>query len=182
MTSVLAQAQASLSPPDFVQVRRRRINGRPLHGFVVGVSPSFVMLHRLSERLDLDGYECIRLADVTQLDRAFPRKSFYLEALRLQNCHPTVPEGLDLASTRDLLRSIEHRYPLVVISRELLVPHECEIGRIKLTSETTYAIQMLTPEAKWVLDEQVYRYDDVTRLGFDGAYENVLARVAGAAV
>ena len=182
MTSELAQAQASLSPPDLVQVERHRLDDRPLQGFVVGVGSAFLMLHALSDRLDLDGYECVRLSDVSKLDRAFPRKAFYLKALSAQNCQPIVPEGLDLTSTRELLRSIEHRYPLVVISRELLAPHECEIGRIKLTSDATYALRMLTPEATWMHDDQVYRYDDVTRLGFAGAYENALALVAGAAV
>lgn len=83
---------------------------------------------------------------------------------------------------RELLRSIERRYPLVVIHRERVVPDECEIGRLKLASEGTYALRMITPEATWMDDEEIYRYADITRIAFDGEYENTLARVSGSAV
>ena len=182
MATVLDEAQAAASPTDLVQVERGRLGVLPLFGYVVGVSPACLLLQRFSERLDLDGYEAVRLSDVTQLNRTFPRKAFYLKVVSLRAYRAIAPQGIDLSSMKSLLRSIEQRYPLVVISRERVVPDECEIGRIKLTSETTYALRMITPEATWTNDDQVYRYEDVTRVGFDGAYENTLAQVSDAAV
>jgi hypothetical protein len=182
VATVRAEAQASLEPPDLIEVERAGIDSRAIHGFVVGISTNLLLLHRMGDRLDLDGFECVRVADVTMLRRTFRRKEFYLKALELKGCRAVVPEGVELGSVRDLLRSVERRYPLVVIHRELVVPDECEIGRIKLTSEATYALRMLTPEATWMHDEEVYRYGDVTRVGFDGEYENTLSLVAGAAV
>lgn len=178
-TDLLASAKSASSPPDLVWITRRRVvESNPLRGFVVGTSPTFLLLHVLSNRLDLDGYEALRMADVTSIDQEFDRKSLFLDALRLKGLSPMPLGGIDLTDARSVLRSGQERFELVVIHREIVAPDECEIGRIKLASDTTYAMKWISPNGTWEDDGTKYRYSDITRVGFDGEYENTLLMVA----
>jgi hypothetical protein len=182
VATVFEEAKAATEPPDLVEVVRSGLDNRASEGFVVGVSSELLLLHTLSDRLDLDGYTAFRVRDITDFMRDFPRKGFYLKALELKGNRPALPAGIDIATIQALLKSVERAYPLVVLHRERVVPGECEIGRIKLTSESTYALRRITPTATWEDDDKTYRYADVTRVGFDSEYENTLALVAGSAV
>ena len=181
MATVAEEAEAASHPPALVEIRRDELDPRPVRGFAVGASPALILLHLLSDRLDLDGYAAFPIRDVTNLESMFFNREFYLKALELKGCHPVVPVGVDLSNLPTLLRSIEQRYPLVVIHRERVVPEECEIGRIKVTSESSYALRWITPAAVWADNDKTYRYADITRVGFDGGYEKTLALVAASA-
>ncbi len=80
---------------------------------------------------------------------------------------------------RALLDSIEKRFSLFAVYRERLAPGGCEIGRIKLASDESYALKYISPEACWEDDDLHYKFSDVTRVLFDGEYERTLALVAG---
>ena len=171
-------ASAASSPPTLTRVRRGQLAYR--QGFVLGVSSELLLIERLSDRIDLDGFLALRLRDVTSLDIDFPRKDFYVKALSLKKLAPTVPSGIDLSNMRSLIRSVGERYPLVVIDRELVADGECEIGHIKVASESSYALRWLSPDATWQEDAKRYKYSDITQVGFGGEYETTLALVAEA--
>ena len=164
-----------------VQVGRHEIESPEffVHGFVLDYSQSFVLMQIISERFDFDGYEVVRTLDITSIESDFPQRSFLTRALKLKGLHPRKPKGVDLSDTRSLLKSIEKRYPLLVIQRELVEMEECEVCRIKMAADEFYTIKYISPTAQWEDDDHVYRYSDVTRVCFDGAYENTLALVAG---
>jgi hypothetical protein len=180
VTDVAKDARAAAQPPDLVEIARNDLDsGRlSIRGFVVAAGAEFLLLHRLSDRLDLDGYSAVRIRDITGLERDFPRKPFYIKALATKGIRPVVPEGIVLSDAHQLLSSVQERYPLIVIEQERLQPEECVIGRIKLTSENTYALRVISPSATWEVDDRTYRYSEVTRVGFDGEYERTLALVA----
>jgi hypothetical protein len=179
VSTVVEEAEAASQLPDLVELSRGSLSR--VHGFVVGVSQELLLLHMLSDRLDLDGYSAFRIRDVTVLNGRFEKKSFYIKALDLKGIRPNRPEGIDLSDMPSLMRSVEGRYPLIVIHRERVAPDECEVGRIKLTSADTYALRFISPTAIWEDDYRTFRYADVTRAEFDGEYERTLALVAGTA-
>jgi hypothetical protein len=179
VSTVLEEAEAASHPPDLVELGRDSME--PVRGFVVGASSELLLLHTLSDRVDLDGYSAVRVHDVTAVQREFTKKPFYLKALKLKGVIPTRPDGIDLSDVRTLMCSVEERYPLIVIHRERVLADEGEIGRIKLTSGDTYALRFISPTATWEDDDRTFRYADVTRVQFDGEYENTLALVAGSA-
>ena len=180
MTDVEEDARTAAQPPDLVEIARDALDAErlPIHGFVVATGAEFLLLHVLSDRIDLDGYLAFRIGDISGLQRDFPKKSFYLKALEAKGIRPVIPEGIDLSDARQLLHSVQERYPLIVIEQERLYPEECVIGRIKLTSESTYALRVISPSATWELDDRTFRYSEVTRVGFDGEYERTLALVS----
>jgi hypothetical protein len=182
VTTFLEDATAAMEPPDLVEVVRSGLDNRASQGFVVGVSVELLLLHSFSDRLDLDGYTAFRIRDISELRRDFPRKGFYLKALELKRIRPVPTAGIDIGSVQGLLKSIERKYPLVVIYRERTAPGECEIGRIRLTSRSTYALRWISPTATWEDSDLTYKYADITRVDFDGEYESTLALVADSAV
>ncbi len=181
MSDVLKALRAAQRRKIIVQVARHELEPPEyfMHGFVLDCSPAFVLMQVISDRLDLDGYEVLRTPDITFMDSEFPQRRFYEQALGLKQIRPVLPEGIDLSSPRALLRSVEDHYPLIVIHREWAVFEECEVGRIKMAADETYTLKYISPTAEWLDDDQVYAYEDITRVAFDGTYENTLALVAG---
>lgn len=120
----------------------------------------------------------MRVKDITHFDTDFARKTFYEKALQAKSIEPSDAPEVALSSMRHLLASVNENFPLIVIEREACAPDQCEIGRIKLLTDTKYALKLLSPDARWEDDYRTYAIEDITRVTFDGEYENTLALVA----
>lgn len=162
-----------------VRIHRKAIERHHLDGYVIASTPRLLLLQPVRERLDLDGYDVVRAVDISRVSPS-PKAAFYEEALALKRIKPRKPRGIVLDDMKTLLASLQDRYPLVVIHRERRVPDECEVGRIRALTNTTYRLDWMTPTAEWEDDERVFKLADVTRVQFDGTYENTLADVAAA--
>jgi hypothetical protein len=169
------------SSRELVQIFRDRIDSDGIcsRGCILAASEELLMLQRLSDRIDFDGYEVLRVKDITSIDTEFDRKAFYKKALQAKSIERSGPPEVDLTDMRHLLFSVNEKFPLVVIAREERAPDQCEIGRIKLLTDTKYALKWISPSAIWEDDLQAYEVKDITRVTFDGEYENTLALVAG---
>jgi hypothetical protein len=148
-------------------------------GCILAASEDLLLLQRLSDRIDFDGYEVLRIKDITNFDTEFDRKAFYKKALQAKSITPSDSPEIDLTDMRHLLFSANETFPLIAIEREERAPDQCEIGRIKLLTDTKYALKWLSPDARWEDDHRTYEIEDITRVTFDGEYENTLALVAG---
>lgn len=173
---------AALGTRSLVRVGRRRLDpeGASSVGHLVGVGRRFILLHRLDDGLDLDGYEALRIKHITSLETEFARKPFYERVLALKQQGARAPEGIDLDSAAGLLRSVDERFPLLVIHREARYPGECEVGRLRASLGKKYLLHWMTPEATWEVDDRRFRHADVTRVEFGSRYEGTLALVSGA--
>lgn len=171
-----AKADGSL-----VLIGRRHLEPESAYraAYVIDVSETLVLLSTVSDRIDLDGYEVLRLADITSCRSDFRRRAFYEKALAVKRCEPEAPYPIDLRDIATAMRSIDAQYPLLVIARERVAPDEVAIGRLKAALATGVRLRWITPDAAWDEDRTLYRYSSITRLAFDGEYENTLALVAG---
>lgn len=149
------------------------------YGFLVDFSDTWLLTSYIDDRLDLDGYDAVRVADLTDLAVDFARRRFLERCLELKGSRASAPRRICLDDTRALLESVDRSYPLIVVQRERVAPDQCEIGTLKMIADETYALRWMTPEAEWMDDEQLYRLADVTRVAFGCRYETTLAGVAG---
>ena len=149
------------------------------HGFIMDYSERHVLIQLVSDRFDLDGWEVLKTPDITFIDSEFEQRKFLENTLRVRGIQPVEVQGIDLTDTRSMLRSVEKRFPLLVIHREWVSDGDCEVGRIKMAADEFYTLKSISPTAEWVDDDKVYRYSDVTRVCFGGDYETTLAKVAG---
>ena len=151
---------------------------QPWHGFVVAESPALVVIHRVSDRFDLDGYCAFPREAVKGTTRFFAKLDLLERALRLKNQLPVVPHRLDASSMRRLMESAQGTFGVLVVEREAVNPGSVEVGTIRLNSDETYFLRWLDAKARWQDDDRPFRYRDVTRLEFGSEYEQTLLAVA----
>lgn len=161
-----------------VRVTRRKGWDR-LDGCIVRFSERWVLM-AVEFDAGFNGHAIIRRRDVRRVE-AEPGAEFLRRAL-LAEGHWPLPrlDGIDLTTTRSVLRSAARLAPLVSVHDEQEHPDECLIGMPHAFEQWECTLQNVTPTAEWDGDS-VIRYRSVTRVDLGGAYERRLAAVAGAA-
>jgi hypothetical protein len=153
--------------------------GEDSYGYVVALSDEWLVTHYVADHLRLDGYDAVRISDLTDFTTECDRATFLDQCVKMKEQAPVLPQGIRAESARDLLESIVEHFPVVMLHREHVSPDECELGTLKMVSDESYALRWMTPTAEWEDDETIYRFDDVTRVTFGSEYETTLAGVAG---
>lgn len=161
-----------------VRIARKLLDRTFSYGFVVAEGKSLIAFHSVSDRYDLDGHRVLRRADEPLIEHDFERADLIRRALRLKGLTPEDVPWLELGSMRAVIESVQAHHPVVVIHREHVHPDECEIGTVRMTSDSTYVLRWLDVNGVWDLDHRPFRYDDVTEVSFGAEYETTLAMVA----
>ncbi|MCH8203734.1 MAG: hypothetical protein IID09_01155 [Candidatus Hydrogenedentes bacterium] len=147
-------------------------------GYVVDGNERYVLLHIVDDRIELDGYVVLRTEDITEVLCEFDNYKFIEKALAIRRMEPERPTLVDLTSMEAVLRSIDEHFPLLVVHREEVNGDECWIGSLDSVAEKTFTLRAIDRDAKWSGAKRI-RFDEVTRVEFDGGYETALAQVAG---
>jgi len=166
-----------------LRIERHGLEDASAHsrGIVVDVSPELVLLQQITERVDLDGFEVLRLEDVTGLETEWRASRFLQRALELKDQRPKRPAGpIDLAGMREAVTSANAAYPLIVVQREATLPDELSIGRIREETWAGFRLHWMNTTAGWEWDDELYQWSAITRLEFGNEYETTLAMVAEA--
>jgi hypothetical protein len=148
-------------------------------GYVAAVSDTLVVLNKVSDRIDLDGFELLRVGDITSVELDFSAREFYQKAFEVKGVARQPVRMISLDSLPDAIRTIDEQYPAIVLHRERVAPDEVAIGRVAALLRTGVKLRWLSPVAVWERDRTLYSYSSITRVEFDGEYENTLALVAG---
>lgn len=160
-----------------VGLRRAAVPAEDMDGFVVAIGSNWLLLHKASDHVFLDGHAIIPVAEVFDAWLVPAESSVVERALRLQGADPQALPDLPLGSAREALQYLNDHSPLVSVFIERDVPDVCLIGRVSRFEEDTFTLDTITPAARWE-DEETLRYDAVTRIDFGGKYEQALALVA----
>lgn len=147
-------------------------------GYVVDANDHHVLLHLVSDNIRLEGYAVLRVEDITEVRSDFDEYQFIEKALNLRHMAPERPVLVDLNSIETILTSICEHYSLMVVHREVVSQNECFIGELDSVADKTFNLREIDHEAKWVGMKRI-RFEEVTRIEFDGGYETALAQVAG---
>jgi hypothetical protein len=165
-----------------VELSRPRFEAAVLRGYLVARTDELAVLEILDEGYRLDGHVAVRadtIARLDELDEDEPRRLVIETALALRRQRPRLPPTLDASAMRELLISASDAHDLVAVHHELLDNWACEIGRVRLSTTTTYVLDPIDPGAHWERPRR-HRFADVTRVDFGNAYERALALVARA--
>jgi hypothetical protein len=156
----------------------RRFEETPVRGYVFDVGSKFFLLAVVSDRLWFDGFECLRIADVRDIEpdqlAAFAEAALKVRGERM----PRKPR-VNLASIEDLLLSASRAFPLVTIHREAVDPDVCNIGRVVAIDRGRVSLLEINPDATWDAAPSQYRASEITRVNFGGDYEEALHLVGG---
>lgn len=173
----LREAKASV---ELVTLRRRVAESERLTCWIVAASSTWAIVRPLGERLDLDGYEAVRVADLRAIEPT-PHPRFYEKCLRFNGHSPASATALEplprLASTGALLADLGARFELLAVHREVVKPDAWEVGAIVATDESSYRLKEVSAHGETFTSDSLYPLRDVTRISFGRTYETVLARV-----
>lgn len=147
-------------------------------GYVVDVNEQYVMLHIVDDRVELDGYTVLRIDDISNVVCDFENYRFIEKALAIRKQEPERPALVDIKDMETMLSSIDESFPLMVLHREEMSDDQCWVGELETINDKTFTIREIDPDAKWGGSKRI-KFEEVTRIEFDGGYETALAQVAG---
>jgi hypothetical protein len=156
----------------------RRFETSPVRGYVLDVGRTFFLLALVSDRLWFDGFECFRVADVSNV-RPDPYTDFARAALRKRGERIPRKPRVSVTRTDELLVSAGRAFPLVTIHLEEVDPDVCWIGRVLDVRRGRVSLLEIDPAARWKSRPNDYRLSEITRVSFGGDYEDALHLVGG---
>lgn len=171
------EIEAAAQPNVAIRVHRVDIEDGYLNGFVTAVGQNLFVIELISDSIYLDGFVCLRLEDVSHVDRPAPCWEFLKEALLLRKQRHKDDLTIDCESVSTLLRSIPKSVGLVSVHSETVDPDVCFIGRIVNVGEDKLILDTVSPDAEWHTESMGFQLSDITQIGFGGAYEEALFQV-----
>lgn len=156
----------------------RRFEKHTVRGYVLDVGPQFFLLALVSDRIWYDGFECMRISDVSKL-RPDPYEPFVEQALRARGEKRPAKPRISLKNIQELVLTAGRAFPLVAIHREKINPDVCWIGRVVEVTPEIVRILELGPDAVWETRPEEHRLKEITHVNFGGDYENALYLVSG---
>lgn len=157
-----------------ISVWRHSIEPDSSIGFVAGIGAEYFALQVIDDRIQPNGVSILRIADVTACDVPHRHNDFVQTALKLKGFERQPPPDVDLSSTRAVLQTAGPISPILSIHSELVEPDLFVIGHVISVSEAEFSIRQITPDAKWEKELENYPLKDVTRIDFQGGYEEAL--------
>ena len=148
-------------------------------GYVLDIGPRFFLLALVEDACRFNGFQCLRLSDVRELEAPHKYASFAEAALKKRGQRIPAKPRVSMTNIEGLLKSASRVFPLVTIYREVLHPDICYIGRVEHVERGGVSLLEIGPDAKWDSRPTEYRLKDITRVDFGGAYEDALILVGG---
>ncbi len=146
-------------------------------GYVLAVGPRFFLLALVDENIRFNGFQCLRLQDVRNLQVPAKYAAFVEAALKLRGeRRPRIPTVV-VDSVQELLRTASRAFPVITIHREKVAPDVCHIGRVVAVSDSEVSLLEIGPDARWDDEALSYRTKEITRVDFAGDYEQALTLV-----
>jgi hypothetical protein len=164
--------------PPLVEIWRG-YDEQPWQGFLVARSDAVVVIHQVSDRLDLNGYSAFHSEDIESMEESFEERELLELSLQVRQQWPLVPQGLDASSMKSLMDSAQLHYGILLIERELMAPDEVEVGAVRLASSASFVLRWMSELAQWSNDDRTMKYADITRVEFGDGYTQTLLAVAG---
>src|SRR5690606_18621344 len=144
----------------------RSYDEQPWQGFLVAQSEAVVVIHQVSDRLDLNGYSAFHSDDIESMEESFEERELLELSLQTRRQRPAVPWGLDPASMKSLMDSAQQHFGILLIERELMAPDEVEVGAVRLASNASFVLRWMSELAEWSNDDRTMKYADITRVEF----------------
>jgi len=161
-----------------VQLIRSAVGMSNVFGFVVDANDDLVLVHFFdSEAFCLTGYDVLRQRDIRSYCFFDDPRYWRFRALRRLKIRPTAPIGISLASIPELLASVARRYPLLSVHHETRDRLITYVGPILGMMKRSFTIADSNYYGEWTGPRRM-RYEDVTRVCFDGGYLRASAMTA----
>ncbi|PRY56654.1 hypothetical protein BCF74_11849 [Knoellia remsis] len=144
-------------------------------GYVVALSARWVVLQSLEAAVYIDGYDVIRVDDITEVweDGA----AGYIERAVAALGRPAPDVALSqTAGTADVLQVARDAADLMCVHFEKDDDAPMLVGHLVRLDETTFDLQLIDPGGVWEVDVAQIACTEVTRVEFGDRYSVALTR------
>lgn len=178
---VLRRLRRALEEKAPVRIRRR-YDADPIDGFVVGVGRRWVAVARLSDGMDPDGHDLVRIKDIRKVGIGNGSAVLGERVLKARDHWPLTGPVVRLDSLDEVLEGAGRGGALVAVHAERRSPDRFWVGRLAGRDEDGgVLLDGLDAAAEWEGDEpHTFRPKELTRLTVGDAYVAALALVAPA--
>ena len=177
---VRTHIKAALLELDFgrqVRVYREDFEEGHVDGFLVGLGREWFALHVVSSSVHLDGFSCMRYADVTELHAPPPFGGLTDKVLVKRGEQVAGELSMKLDSVQALLESVPRKHRLVTVYLEEIDPDVCYVGEVLGFEDGNLVLRYINPAGVWSDDLDHYSLTDLTRVDFGGGYLEALEMV-----
>jgi len=178
-TSIKNSLEDAQARGEIIRVYREGLEDGWADGFVAGVGPDFFAVQLIDKACRVDGFNCLRYCDITDLTVPTPHAHFLERALLARGQTQVSGLAIELTSLPTLLQSAGKAFPLVSIFYET-DEGVCYIGRVQGVTASEVRMLDISPDAQWDSTPTLHPLAGITRVDFGGAYEEALLLVAPA--
>jgi hypothetical protein len=146
---------------------------------VCACGPDWVALATVDDRLRSDGWSLLRLADIQSVALEPDPECLGVRGLKANGEWPFATPELDIASTSSIIDSVAASQAAIALFPEFRRPDICWVGWPALVDPQTVKLRELDLDARWSPKPRLIDLEDITRVGFGGGYERMLAKLAG---
>ncbi|MEM9480460.1 MAG: hypothetical protein AAGA58_12475 [Verrucomicrobiota bacterium] len=172
--------QKAFESGNLVRIDRANLEAGSSVGYLVGHSDELVMLQLVDSEIRFNGFQILRVEDITTFECPAPHQDFIENAMNLRKLEkPTAPD-LDLTNLGMAFATLKRNAPLVTVYLELDEPDACYIGRVDTVSHDSLTMYYIDPDAYFDDEPTDYRLSQITRIDFGGGYEEALHLVSEA--
>jgi hypothetical protein len=149
-----------------------------LFGFVLACNDDFTLIQKFDRSLFItDGY-CVFHNSSVKGYRVYDNENYLLnEVVRFKKIKPKAIAEISIKNWTEILQIVNEKFPLIVIEREKINNKICNIGKLETVKKKSFTLKEIDADAVWI-ESFKYKFDDLTKVGFGGLYENTLAFVA----
>lgn len=172
--------KAALLELDFgrqVRVYREVFEEGHVDGFLVGLGREWFALHVVNASVHLDGFSCMRYADVTELHAPPPFGDLTDKVLSKRGERVSGRLSVKLDTVQALLESVPRKHRLVTLYLEEVDPEVCYVGEVLRFEGGDLVLRYINPAGVWSEDLDRYSLAELTRVDFGGGYLEALAIV-----
>ena len=162
----------------FVKFTRRCESGS-MEGYVLDIGPHFFLLALINGEICFNGFSCLRLRDIRNLQVPAKYAAFVEAALKKRDQRKPDKPRVSVSGLPELLHSANEAFPLLTIHCESVDPEVCHIGRLAGLRRGRVALLEIGPDATWDAKPEEYSLNQITRIDFGGGYEEALHLVGG---
>ena len=148
-------------------------------GYVLDIGPHFFLLALVNSEIYFNGFSCLRLRDVRNLQVPAKYAAFVEAALEKRGQRKPQKPPVNVSGVPELLLSANEAFPLLTIHCESVDPDVCHIGRLVGLRRGRVALLEIGPDATWDAKPEEYSLNQITRIDFGGGYEEALHLVGG---
>ena len=160
-----------------VEFNRKPLEKSSLFGFVLACNDDFSLVQEFDrDSFVLDGYCVFRNKSVKKYSVYDDENYFLNEVISLKKIEPKPVENISIVNWAEVLKSVGENFSLIMIEREKIDNEACNIGKLKKIKKRSFVLEEIDSCAEWS-GAYEYEFKDLTKVGFDGLYENTLSFV-----